>query len=217
MSASDLNPKEFKAFFLVRDGLRYRGQVPTLQAISDHVGFKTRRAASLVLERLVKKGYLGRAANGFLRVLKEPTEQTPTERTVQVPLVGSVPCGIPLLAEENVEALIPVSQRIIRPGATYFLLRANGNSMDEAGISDGDLIIVRQQPVAEDGDRVVALIDDEATVKELRLRGGPVMLLPRSSDKGHKPIIMDRDFLIQGVVIGTLPSPDWAATRDGRD
>ena len=206
MSASELAPKEFKAFFLVRDGLRYRGRVPTLQSISDHVGFSTRRSASLVLERLIRKGYLGRSANGSLRVLKEPAEAAATERTVKVPLVGSVPCGIPLLAEENVEALVPVSQRIVRPGAAYFLLRAVGSSMNQAGINDGDLVIVRQQPVANDGDRIVALIDDEATIKELRHRGETVVLMPRSTDAAHKPIILDRDFMIQGVVVGTIPS-----------
>jgi repressor LexA len=104
--------------------------------------------------------------------------------------------------------MIPVSQRLARPGAIYFLLRAVGNSMDLAGIGDGDLVLVRQQPVANEGDRVVALIDDEATIKEFRRRGNTIILAPRSSDKSHKPIILERDFMIQGLVIETIPNPD---------
>jgi repressor LexA len=207
MTASDLSPSDFKGLFFIRDALRYRGRPPTLQAISDHLGFKSRRSAALLIERLIKRGYLGRTLKGGLRVLHEPEDNGLTERTIEIPLVGTVPCGAPLLAEENVETMIPVSQRIARPGANYFLLRASGTSMNAAGINDGDLVIVRQQPVAENGDRVVALIDDAATIKEYLREGSKVVLMPRSSDKNHKPIILERDFLVQGVVIDAIPFP----------
>ena len=160
-----------------------------------------------MIERLIDKGYLLRTPRGGLRVLKEPEDRAQSERTIEVPLVGSAPCGAPLLAEENIEAMIPVSQRIVRPGANYFLLRASGTSMNQAGINDGDLVIVRQQPVANDGDRVVALIDDEATIKELRRHGNTIALVPKSTDKKHKPIILDRDFFVQGVVIDAFRDP----------
>jgi len=78
--------------------------------------------------------------------------------------------------------------------------------MNEAGIDDGDLILVKQQPIADNGQKVVALIDDEATVKEFQNKGDVVALLPRSSNKKHKPIILDRDFQIQGVVLTTIPN-----------
>jgi repressor LexA len=204
MAASDLSPSDFKGLFFIRDAVRYRGQTPTLQAICDHLGFKSRRSAALLIERLISKGYLTRTAKGGLRVLKEPEDRAQSERTIEIPLVGSAPCGAPLLAEENVETMIPVSQRIVRPGATYFLLRASGTSMNQADINDGDLVLVRQQPVASDGDRVVALIDDEVTIKELRHDGNTVVLMPRSTDKTHKPIILDRDFVVQGVVIDSM-------------
>ncbi len=116
-----------------------------------------------------------------------------------------MPCGLPLLAEENTEALIPVSQRIAKPGAQYFLLRAAGDSMDKAGINDGDILVVRQQPVAEEGQKIVALIGDSATVKEFRRRGDKVVLMPRSSNPVHQPIVLEGDFMVQGVVIATLP------------
>ncbi len=206
MAASDLSPSDFKGLFFIRDALRYRGQ-PTLQAIADHLGFKSRRSAALLIDRLTNKGYLERTPKGTLRVVREPEYKTQSGRTIQVPLVGTAPCGMPLLAEENVEAMIPVSQTIVRPGAVYFLLRASGTSMNKTGINDGDLVIVRQQPVAENGDRVVALIDDAATIKEYRREGGKIVLMPRSTDKRHKPIILERDFMIQGVVIDSIPYP----------
>lgn len=119
-------------------------------------------------------------------------------RTVAVPLVGTVTCGTPILAQENIEAMIPVSTRLAKPGSKYFLLRAKGDSMNEAGINDGDLILIKQQPTAINGQYVVALIDDEATVKEYQHRGEYVTLLPRSSSKMHQPIILMQDFQIQG-------------------
>ena len=114
------------------------------------------------------------------------------------------PCGVPFLAEENIEAMVPVSQILARPGAQIFLIRAVGSSMDQAGIKDGDLMLVRIQPVANNGDRVVALIGDEATIKEFQRKGDYVILIPHSSDKKIQPIIMSQDFLIQGIVIDVI-------------
>jgi repressor LexA len=76
--------------------------------------------------------------------------------------------------------------------------------MDKAGINCGDLVIVRQQPTARDGDRVVALIDDEATIKEIHFQSQSVLLRPKSTNKSHKPILVTNDFQIQGLVIGTI-------------
>ena len=77
--------------------------------------------------------------------------------------------------------------------------------MNRAGINDGDLVLVRQQPVAENGDRVVALIDDSATIKILQRFSDKIVLMPRSTDPSHQPIILERDFHIQGVVIDVIP------------
>lgn len=205
MATRDLSPKEIKGLMFIRDSIRYRGRAPSFQMIADHLGFRSRRSSGLLIERLTEKGYLARTPGGNLRLLKEPADATRADRTIPIPLVGSAPCGLPMLAEENVEAMISVSQRIARPGAVYFLLRAIGTSMNRAGIDDGDLVLVRQQPVAADGDRVVALIDDEATIKELHQFPDKAVLMPRSSDPMHQPIILQRDFDIQGIVINVIP------------
>ena len=132
-----------------------------------------------------------------------------TEQTIEVPLVCSVACGLPSLAEQDPEALISVSTKIARRGHKYFLLRARGTSMNRAGIQDGDLVLVRQQASADRGEKVVALINDEATIKRFYPEDEVVLLKPDSSDKSHKPIVVSDDFLIQGVVVATLPGDHY--------
>ncbi len=125
--------------------------------------------------------------------------------TVNIPLLGSIACGTPILAIENIESEIPVSTDLIKGSNKYFLLRASGNSMNEVGINDGDLVLVKQQSTAENGDFVVAVIDDEATIKEFRKNSDAIVLRPRSTEQKHQPIILTRDFRIQGIVVATIP------------
>jgi len=126
--------------------------------------------------------------------------------TIKLPLIGSIACGSPILAIENIEAEIPVSIDLIKGSSKHFLLKAVGSSMNKAGINDGDIVLVKQQNTAENGDIVVALIDDEATIKELQKTREALVLKPHSTEPKHKPIILYRDFKIQGIVIATVPS-----------
>ncbi len=125
---------------------------------------------------------------------------TISEETINIPLLGNIACGLPIFADENMEAQVPVSIKLIKKGFRYFLLRAKGNSMNNAGINDGDLVLIRQQQQAENGDKVVALINDEATIKEYHHNGKLVVLKPKSKSKKYQPIILSDDFLIQGIV-----------------
>ena len=126
-------------------------------------------------------------------------------KTINIPLLGSIACGAPILAVENIEAEIPVSINLIKGSNKYFLLRAKGNSMNEAGINNGDLVLIKHQQTAENGDKVVALIDDEATIKEFYHNGETIVLKPKSSEKNHQPIILTRDIKIQGIVVTVIP------------
>ena len=166
--------------------------------------YKSTRAVTYLLEKLESKGFIHRFGRGQIRITKEIPETDMSARTVQVPLVGSAPCGNPVLAEENIEAYYPVSTQIARPPGRYFLLKAMGNSMNQKGIEDGNLVLFRQQPVAENGDIVVALIDGEATIKEFKRMETAIALMPRSSESRHRPIILTRDFQILGVVKSVL-------------
>jgi repressor LexA len=130
--------------------------------------------------------------------LAEPESEY--QQTTNIPLLVNVACGHPLFAEENIETEISISTKLIRKDKNYFILRAYGDSMNKANIDDGDLVLIRQEQTAENGDRVVALIDDEATIKEYRNDGNHIVLLPKSTTKKHQPIILTRDFKIQGIV-----------------
>lgn len=120
--------------------------------------------------------------------------------TVEIPLIGSVACGLPIYAEENIEAKISISKKLVKNVSDYFLLRASGDSMNKKGITSGDLLLIKQQQTANHGDLVVALIDDDATVKEFINNGNTIVLKPHSTNPKHQPIILTTDFRIQGIV-----------------
>lgn len=216
MPDSQLKPGERQALTFVRNSIVHTGAAPSVRELAAELGFSSPRSAVLVINRLIDLGYLKRREKDrSLQLLRMPADARDRESTVEVPLVGSAPCGLPLLAEENLEAMIPVSSTLARPGRRYFLLRANGDSMNEAGIEDGALVLVRQQTMAENKDIVVALVDDEATIKELRRSPDAVALVPRSDNPKHRPMVLRRDFQVQGVVVATVPVlfPDGAADR----
>jgi repressor LexA len=128
-------------------------------------------------------------------------------QTVNVPIVGTIAAGKPIFAEQNIEGNINISTDLAKPGFKYFVLHVKGDSMDQASLKDGDFALVRQQSMAEEGDKVVALINDEATVKEFHREKGIVILKPRSTNAEHKLMILTEDFQIQGVIIATIPKP----------
>ncbi len=196
--------KESEALRFIKNRLLYRGESPSVRDIAKALGYRSPRSASLIILKLALRGVLVRRSDGSLKLLKD-VDSNYGAYTVNIPLVGSAPCGAPLLAEENIEGFIPISRDLAKPPYKYFLLRAVGDSMDQAGINNGDLALVRQQETAENGDRVVALLDDQATIKEFRRSKDVVMLKPRSRNKKHRPIVVGRDFRVQGVVVAAVP------------
>lgn len=204
---SNLNQNELKALRFIRNSLIHYGKSPTVREVKNELGYESPRSAMLIINRLIQHGFLKRNSEKKLQLIKDPDENKLHAKTVEIPLVGSAPCGTPFLAEENIEMTVPVSISLAKPPHRYFLLRAVGDSMNEKGIDDGNLVLVRQQPTAENGDSVVALIDDEATIKEFDKSDNAVILKPRSTNKEHKPIILTDDFQIQGVIVSSMPNP----------
>lgn len=198
-----ISAKELEAIREIRNSLMHVGRIPSVRELMSSLGYRSPRSASLIIDKLIRKGVLRRKDNGNLQFVKSLGDDKTRAQTVDVPLVGMVACGAPMLAEENVEAMIPVSTKLARPPHKYFLLRAKGDSMNQKGIDDGDLVLVRQQTIAKDGDMVVALIDDEATIKEFRIGKETYVLKPRSKNKQHQPIVLTKDFQVQGVVVTT--------------
>lgn len=205
---SRLRATERKALTFIRNRIVHAGAPPSVRDLAVELEFSSPRSAADVIDRLIEQGYVKRREDRTLQLLRMPDDGRDRDSTVEVPLVGAAPCGSPLLAQENVESMIPVSTTLARPGQRYFLLRAVGDSMTEVGIEDGNLVLVRQQETAEVGDIVVALVDDEATIKELRRSPDAVALTPRSRNKAHKAIVLRRDFQVQGVVVATIPDLD---------
>lgn len=147
-------------------------------------------------------GDLAKRADGRIQLLGH--ERVTGTATVRVPVLGCAPCGAPFFAEENLEGHVRVDARLARPPHAYFALHATGDSMNLAGIDDGALVLVRSTRDAHDGDRVVALVDGEATIKVLRLGPGMPKLEPRSSNASHEPIYATNELEIQGVVVASL-------------
>lgn len=203
MIPNNLSDKDKKAFALIRNKIIHYGKSPTLVEINEVTGDSSPRSASLLINRLIKAEVIKKEGRSLKLI---GTHSTQSISTINVPLVGSVACGMPIFAEENIETLIPVSTALAKTGSRYFILRAKGTSMNNAGINDGDLLLVRQQETADDGQKVVALINDESTVKILEKGNGVVILRPKSKDKSHKPIILTNNCTIQGVVVAVLPS-----------
>ena len=204
MQTTAVTSKELEAIRKIRNSLMHVGRIPSMRELMSSLGYRSPRSASLIVEKLIKKGVLRRKEDGNLQFVKSLGDDTTRAQTVDVPLVGMVSCSAPILAEENIQAQIPVSTKLARPPHRYFLLKAKGDSMDQKGIEDGDLVLVRQQTTAKDGDTVVALIDDEATIKEFRLGGETFVLKPRSKNKQHQPIVLTKDFQVQGVVVTSV-------------
>jgi repressor LexA len=184
-----------------------QGIPPTIREIQLAGRYASTRSVVQYLDTLESAGYILRGPGPRnLRILQRASDgQVDCAEIVDVPVIGTVAAGMPLLAEENIVDHRSILTSLLRRGSRHFLLKVRGNSMDLAGIGDGDLVLVRQQPTAMNGDRVVALIDQDATVKRLRIGTESVLLEPVSSSPTHKPIVVGRDFRIQGVVVTTIP------------
>jgi repressor LexA len=184
---------------------RDSGYPPTVREIGLGVGLASPSTVHAHLAKLEAGGHIKRDPTKpramFLR--REPEAEAapapvPTRRPVEaLPLVGSVAAGAPRLAEQDVEDWVST------PFTGDFVLRVTGDSMTGAGILDGDLVVVRRAQTADDGEIVVAQIEDEATVKRLRRSGGRVELMPEND--AYAPIVAD-EVLVLGVVVGVMRS-----------
>jgi repressor LexA len=167
-----LTARQEQTLDFIRKSIEDRGYPPTLREIGEYMGIRSTNGVNDHLRALERKGYL-RREDMKSRALKLVEEHLPVttraplteEDILDVPILGRVAAGLPLLAEENVVDTVRVDRMLIKGGREVFGLRVSGDSMIEAGILGGDYIFVRKQAMAERGDIVVALIGDEATVK----------------------------------------------------
>lgn len=198
-------PKDKEGYSFIRNKLVHTGSPPSLRTIAAFLGYKSPRSVQLMLERLRDEGRIY-YKDGEIKLVHQP-EMSVSETTRDIPVVGTVAAGNLSLAEQVVDDYVKVSTRLAKPSHDYFILRVKGDSMNRSKIYDGDLVLVKQQPDARDGDIVVALVDDEATVKYFHRDRGIVVLKPHSTDGSFRPIILSDQLIIQGVVVETIANP----------
>ena len=196
-----LTPRQRKVLRVIQESVERRGYPPSIREIGDAVGLTSTSSVSHQLKMLQRKGYLHRDANrpravGMLSAEAAVTTE-PAAQPVYVPLVGRIAAGGPILAEQSVEDVFPLPKEIVGEGS-LFLLKVVGDSMVDAAITDGDWVAVRQQPTAENGDVVAAMIDGEATVKTFKRREDHVWLMPHN--EAYQPILGDEAEILGKVV-----------------
>jgi repressor LexA len=211
-----LTPRQRKVLEFIRESVERRGFPPTIREIGDAVGLASTSSVSYQLVALQRKGFLRRDATKPRAVdVRLPSEMPrssgsdgldseqvhssfPEPRFV--PVLGRIAAGGPILAEQAVEEVFPLPKELVGEG-TLFMLRVVGDSMIDAAIADGDWVVVRQQPTANNGDIVAAMLDGEATVKTYKRRDGHVWLMPHNP--AYEPIFGD-DAAILGRVVTVL-------------
>lgn len=205
-----LGPRQKKILDFILTTVEARGYPPSVREIAEAVGLASPSTVHAHLEALQKKGY----------IRKDPTKPRAIELSYapdigpaasssgvkKVPLVGRIAAGAPTQALEEIEDVLPLPASIVGDG-TLFMLKVKGDSMHDAGIHDGDLVVVRKQDTAQPGEIVAALLEDEATVKTLVRQGGATgRMILRPENAAYAPIEVTADTRILGRVVALLRS-----------
>lgn len=202
----ELSRRQRDVLDFVIAAIQQRGIPPTYREIGDALGISSTNGVADHVKALVRKGYLRKAGGGAARGIQLTEKARPVERgdTVSVPVIGAVAAGLPILADENYERSLHLDASLLSGGDSVYALNVRGDSMVEEGILDGDLVIVRSQATARNGDIVVALVDDEATVKFFFREGDRIRLQP--AHPTMDPIYVDarNQTAVQGIVVGVF-------------
>jgi repressor LexA len=190
--ATGLTSRQRLVLDVIRSSVERRGYPPSMREIGEAVGLTSTSSVAHQLATLQRKGYLRRDANRprAVEVMlpgDDPTgEGDARPAPAYVPVVGRIAAGGPILAEQVVEDVFPLPRQLVGDGQ-LFLLQVKGDSMIDAAITDGDWVVVRQQPTADNGDIVAAMLDGEATVKTFSRKDGHVWLMPHNSSYAPIP------------------------------
>jgi repressor LexA len=192
-----LTVKQQRVLEVIRNTMRERGQPPTVREIGQEIGVASSCTVQRHLDALVRKGFITRDRYKYRSIQLADTPFPLFARALNVPVVGSIAAGAPILAVENIEDTFPLPSELVGDDQV-FMLRVRGDSMINAGIFDGDLVAIRQQPDANNGEIVAAMLEEEATVKRFFREGDHVRLEAENPD--YSPIIA-RDVKVLGKVI----------------
>ena len=219
---NQLTERQLRILQVIRDAVLLRGYPPSIREIGDAAGLQSTSSVAYQLKELERKGYLRRDANkpravdvrtlpgdGVSKVGPKPRQRLPkqaqlsddTSPATVIPVVGSIAAGNPILAEENITSYLPLPEEIVGSG-DLFMLKVVGDSMRDAGILNGDWVVIRTQKVAEQGEFVAAMIEGEATVKEFFKDESGLWLLPHND--AFSPIAVTPDTEILGKVVSVM-------------
>ena len=202
-----LTPRQTKILLAIKEAMETNGYPPSMREIGEAAGLSSPSSVKYQLEALEAKGWIRRdpSRGRALEVLTpgdERFEDIKPERTHNVPLVGRIAAGGPILAEQNVEEVFPLPASLVGEG-NLFMLKVVGDSMIDAAICDGDFVVIRSQKDANKGEIVAAMIDGEATVKTFSKKSGQIWLLP--ANDSYQPIDGNQAEIL-GVVTAVLRS-----------
>lgn len=198
----ELTPKQQKLLEYLTDEIRNNGLPPSISEMAKSLKLKSKNAVAKLLNALQEKGYVRKSGKARgVEVLDQEGEAI-SKGMFSVPVIGRVTAGLPMLAEEQIEDWLSLPTSLIRGRKDVFLLKVQGMSMKDAGILNGDLVIVKQQKIADVNDIVVALLEDEATVKRLVKKDNRFYL--KAENKDYPNIYPEHEWSIQGKVIGVI-------------
>jgi repressor LexA len=200
----ELSNRQQEILDLIGQTVRDRGYPPSVREIGDSLGLRSPSTVHSHLSTLVRLGYLRRDPTKPRAIEVVDRSEYPLRTSVptrDVPLVGRIAAGSPILAEEDIDEVFPLPEQLVGSGPVI-MLEVHGDSMIDAGILDGDYVVVRRQDDANDGEIVAALIEDEATVKRLERRSGRVIL--HSENPAYEPLVIDEGISLVGKVVSVL-------------
>jgi repressor LexA len=197
----ELTARQKRIYDFIAGAIRDNGYAPSIPEIGKRFKITSTRGVFDHLKALEKKGYLKRIGKRAIEIVS-PTGRSALPEAVEIPILGRIRAGAPILAEENIEGFIAVANEIAR-GKETFALKVKGDSMVEDGIFDGDYVIVRGQETADNGDIICALIENEATLKRFHRQGNVVILKP--ANKKYDPITVSKgEFRVLGKATGVI-------------
>ncbi|QYN44651.1 MULTISPECIES: transcriptional repressor LexA [unclassified Gilliamella] len=203
-----LTERQQQIYDLIKQNIQTTGMPPTRAEIAKSLGFRSANAAEEHLKALAKKGAIEMIA-GSSRGIRLLLENSETNETEGLPLIGQVAAGSPILAQEHIESFYQVDPHLFKPTAD-FLLRVHGMSMKDIGILDGDLLAVHKTQDVKNGQVVVARIDDEVTVKRLSRKGKYIHLIAENTEFSPIEVNLEQqNFAIEGIAVGIIRNGSW--------
>ncbi|AFN75241.1 transcriptional repressor, LexA family [Melioribacter roseus P3M-2] len=207
MKKENITNRQKEILDFIQDYVDFNGYPPTYREIGKHFNIASTFGVKRHIDALIKKGYLSNesGASRTLSLIVDNAREK-SNSIIDIPIVGRVAAGAPILAEENIEGNLSLDKNLVGNRTECFGLKVRGDSMINAGILEGDLVIIQPQREAQNGDIIVALLHDEATMKRFQVVNDKIYLIPENDN--YEPIVVDNpeEFTIIGKVVGVFRS-----------